>query len=81
MSAATIGEAWASYREQVVPREAHAVQIEETKRAFYAGAAAMFGAMLEAVKPEEEEACEGRLEALDRELSDYLRIFSSVNRV
>lgn len=33
---------WLSYLEKVVPKTAGAVQIEETRRAFYAGAAQLF---------------------------------------
>lgn len=73
----TIGEAWASYAGAVLdPIDAGAVQREETKRAFYAGAAATFGAMINAVELEEDSAT-ARVEALDRELVDYLRMFKS----
>jgi len=70
-----IGEAWASYVDAVLaPAGAGAAQREETKRAFYAGAAAMFSAMLEAAELDEDPAA-ARVEALDRELADYLRLF------
>jgi hypothetical protein len=73
----TIGEGWASYLANVVkPAGAGDVPIEECKRAFYAGAAAMFSAMLEAAELEEDPAA-ARVEALDRELDDYLRLFKS----
>ena len=72
-----IGEAWASYLANVVaPAGAGDVQIEECKRAFYAGGAAMFSAVLESAELEEDGA-QAALEALDRELSDYLRLFKS----
>ena len=70
----TIGESWASYLAAVVPPGAGEAQREESKRAFYAGAAAMFGDMLEACELEEGAAA-ARLEALDAELADYLRLF------
>lgn len=73
----TIGEAWASYAAAVLdPIDAGAVQREETKRAFYGGAAATFGAMLKAAELDEDPAAE-RVAALDRELVDYLRMFKS----
>ncbi len=73
----SIGEAWANYLANVLePAGAGDVQREECKRAFYAGAAAMFGAMLAAAELEEDPAA-ARLEALDRELEDYLRLFKS----
>jgi len=33
----TVAESWATYQTHVLPREASPVQIEETRRAFYAG--------------------------------------------
>jgi len=73
-TAGSVGEGWASYLSAVVPVAAGEAQREETKRAFYAGAAAMFGAMLDAAALEEDAAA-ARLESLDRELADYLRLF------
>jgi hypothetical protein len=35
-------EAWNSYREQVIPRDAPAVQVTESKRAFFAGAGSIW---------------------------------------
>ena len=37
-----IARAWSSYRTLVVPADAGEVQVEETRRAFYAGAAVIF---------------------------------------
>jgi len=36
-----IREQWDSYRREVIPKDAHDVQIVESRRAFYAGAAAL----------------------------------------
>jgi hypothetical protein len=41
-----IGRAFDSYRSKVIPFDASAVQIRETRRAFYAGAQAILTAML-----------------------------------
>jgi hypothetical protein len=71
-----IGEAWASYLENIVPATAGDVQREEMKRAFYAGAAAGYEATLNAADLEEGAAA-ARLEAIDRELLDYIRLFKS----
>jgi hypothetical protein len=73
----TIGELWASYQAEVVPAAAPAVQREECKRAFYAGAQGMFSVVLEATVAEDEDVCEARLEALVREMQDFLRLFKS----
>jgi hypothetical protein len=70
-----IGESWASYQAEVVPADAPAVQREECKRAFYAGAQAMFTAVLAATEPDDEDVCEARLAALEREMQDFLRLF------
>jgi hypothetical protein len=35
----TIAEAWVSYMDDVIPKDAPAVQIQESKRAFFGGAA------------------------------------------
>jgi hypothetical protein len=69
-----IGEAWASYVANVLPADAGEVQVEETKRAFYSGATSMYSAMLEA-STLDEAAAEARLQALDREIGDYIRLF------
>lgn len=42
----TVASEYASYREQVIPPDAGAVQAQECKRAFYAGAAAMWDMLL-----------------------------------
>jgi len=70
-----IGEEWASYQAEVVPADAPEVQREECKRAFYAGAQAMYVAVLAASEPDDEDVCEARLAALQREMEDFLRLF------
>ena len=40
-----LADTWAKYRDEVVPDDAGETQLHETKIAFYAGCAAMFGAM------------------------------------
>lgn len=54
-----LADAWASYRERVVPAEAGEVQVQECRRAFYAGACAveaMFSAMVDMPDSEGAEA-------------------------
>ena len=70
-----IGEGWASYQAEVVPSNAPAVQREEYKRAFYAGAQAMFTAVMEATEPDDEDVCDARLAAIVQEMQDFLRLF------
>lgn len=71
-----IGEAWATYVANIVPPDASEARRQETKMAFYSGAAAMYEAMLRAADLDENPAA--LLETLDRELADYLReLFTS----
>jgi hypothetical protein len=70
-----IGEEWASYQADVVPAEAPSVQREECKRAFYAGAQAMFWAVMAATEPDDEDVCVAQLAAIEREMQDFLRLF------
>jgi len=46
-----IGAAWEQYREQVLPANAGQAQIDETRKGFYAGAAALFGIVAGGVSP------------------------------
>ncbi len=43
----TMADLWHSYRTQVLPAEAPAVQVTETERAFYAGAWGFLNIMIE----------------------------------
>ncbi len=43
---ADLDEAWRDYQEMVIPDNAGLTQIEETRRAFYAGAATVAGFMM-----------------------------------
>ncbi len=46
-----IFEAWESYRTRVVPTEAPPIQVQECRRAFYAGAAALFETLYADLEP------------------------------
>ena len=59
---------WQSYEREVIPKGAPAVQREECRRAFYAGAMACFTLVLEASEPADERECERRLQALQDEI-------------
>lgn len=49
-----IREGWYQYAEHVLPRNAPPAQRQETRRAFYAGAAHLWGAFILALGPGEE---------------------------
>lgn len=60
-------EQWRTYDTFVVPRDAPEVQREECRRAFYAGAFAMFELMIAAAEHDDEAVCETRIAALETE--------------
>ena len=64
----TVYEQWKSYERDVMPREAGAVQREECRRAFYAGAYASFLLVMAATEPKSEDECEANLQALQDEM-------------
>lgn len=67
----SIREVWQSYLREVLPADASPIQIQECRRAFYAGARAMW-AIFETA-PDEEPAVDAMLEALDREMTVFAR--------
>lgn len=54
MAAKHIEAAWLSYRRDVVPNDADAVQITESRRAFYAGAQTLFSLVMANVSSDAE---------------------------
>ena len=42
---------WLDYKMRVVPRDAPAIQIKETRRAFYAGAMAFYSQVMSLLEP------------------------------
>jgi len=46
-----IEEAWLSYREAVIPKDAGSTQLIESRRAFYAGAHGLFTAIMMILEP------------------------------
>lgn len=72
-----IGAAWDSYQRQVVPTNAGTVQRMECRRAFYAGAEAVFGAILQLDPGEEATAADlkmmGEVEAELTAFADAVR--------
>lgn len=78
-----IADLWESYRKRVLPANAGAVQVEETRRGFYAGCAGLFGLITNHMSPGEEitEADVAVLDAIQRELDEYLAAFKVQNGV
>lgn len=71
----TIRSAWDSYRRAVLPATAPAIQIQECRRAFYAGAEGLYVRIMTGLEPGPD-ATGGDLTflaELDRELRDFAR--------
>lgn len=69
-----INDEWDSYRRQVIPATAPAVQLQESKRAFYAGAQTLFHALVKIMDPSSEEPTERDMrvmDSIDRELREF----------
>ena len=72
-----IEKLWRSYLLDVVPKNAAEIQIRETRRAFYAGAAALFNSImggLDGGTPSETRADMVMMDAIYRELKDFPRL-------
>lgn len=72
---------WSKYAEQVLPKPCGPVQLKETRLAFWAGAAAMFG-LITSIPPGTEEKVLADLNSLQDELSEFagqLRFQQSIN--
>jgi hypothetical protein len=59
---------WTDYLQQIIPANAPPIQIEECRRAFYAGGLAVYALMMQAVEPADHRECDQNLEALHTEL-------------
>lgn len=67
-----IKDAWRTYQREVIPRNAPAVQHEECRRAFYAGAFALFSLVMDAsADPKSEAEGAAVLDQLSQELQAY----------
>ena len=70
-----IAMAWADYRKKVVHPDAEDIQVKQTRKAFYAGGAAVLTSMMQAMGPgrDSEDSDVVILEKLLMELRDHLR--------
>lgn len=70
-----IERGWNSYAEHVLPSGASAVQKQETRRAFYAGAGLLFEALSNAVGPDDvsEDAGMDIMQSVDDEIRAFIR--------
>lgn len=63
---------WLSYLEKVIPADSGSTQVIESRRAFYAGARAMFG-LVHMLSTDDEAQAEKLYLMLDAELDDFKR--------
>jgi len=64
---------WTEFETKILDAiDAGPLQRRETRRAFYAGAAAMFDLVFEATKDEDETVCEINLTLLNDEIKEWL---------
>lgn len=70
---ALIEHGWRSYRRLVVPADAPQVQVDETRQAFFAGAAILFTAILKVVSPGDDITDDDLriMESLQHEIDDF----------
>ena len=68
---------WLSYLHLVVPRNASAVQVEETRRSFFAGAQHLFGSIMTMLEPgmEPTETDLKRMDYIAVELKEFVQTF------
>jgi hypothetical protein len=68
-----IRDQWDSFRSRVIPKHVGAVQRQEMRRAFYAGAAAMLDALMMGLTdgPEAEEPDLVKMEEIAKELREF----------
>jgi len=68
-----IKNSWLNYRVLVLPANAPAIQVIECRRAFYAGAASLFGSVMNSLSPGDgvEDSDMRVMEDLDKEIKDF----------
>lgn len=67
---------WIGYAEHVLPSGANPVQVQETRRAFYAGAAHLFDAITRAVGPDSVSEDDGVVvfDGVQAEIDEFLAL-------
>jgi hypothetical protein len=69
-----LGDAWISYRERVLSPDAAPVQVQETRRAFYVGAQALWDGIMRNLDPgtEPTDRDMSRMDGLEAELREFV---------
>lgn len=70
-----LAKQWEIYRKRVIPENAHAIQVIESRRAFYAGAECLMVAVMQNLSDGSEttEADLAVMESIDAELKQFVR--------
>jgi hypothetical protein len=68
----SVEQSFELYRKIVIPKDAGETQIEETKKAFYAGGWAVFKLMCDASDREDEEVSVDRIDRINSELIELV---------
>lgn len=68
-----IAAGWASFCQFCMPADAPKIQLEEMRKAFFAGAQHLWGSIMTGLDPDEEPTAqdERRMELIDAELRDF----------
>lgn len=74
---------WLDYKTRVISRDADKVQIEECRRAFYAGAGSLFSVMLNMMTPGLDPSDQDlkNMDDIQKELTDFLDGFKKAHNV
>jgi len=70
---------WMSFRYFVIPKDASPIQVEEMRKAFFAGAQHLFGSIMSVLDPGEEPTDRDldRIEAIHNELQRFITDFEA----
>lgn len=70
-----IMEQWLSYRRDVIPGDAPQIQVDESRKAFYAGAAALLGTITKNLTPDHEPTAKDltMMDEIAAELEEHMR--------
>jgi len=80
MSAKHIAAEWATFAEQVLPQHAPQVQVQETRRAFYAGAGCILHRVLRLVGDDDDEPSAEDLQMMDDIMTELDEFMADVKR-
>lgn len=78
MSAPTIRQLHAQWAARVLPKDCSQAQRQETERAFFSGAAALFGLVVNEVAAQPNAVAERQMTDLMNELKDYFKLLGTI---